>query len=87
MRHAYLVSRTHDGGGCRGGVGSDYCEDYALEIGNDYCADTTMISLCVHVDEIMEYLELSKSPMAKMLLHSIHQETKRLDTSLDKSRK
>ena len=92
MRGAYLVSSNdRNKGRCRGGVGSDYdygpMPDYALEIGNDCYADTTMMSLCVHIDEIMEYLELSRSPIARMLLQSIRQEIKRLDESLAESRK
>jgi hypothetical protein len=71
MRGYYLNSRTNeDCGGCRGGVGSGE-EDYEVEIGNQCHCSIEMMALMAHYDEIMEYLKLEDSPLAKMILRSL----------------
>lgn len=65
MRGVYLRAKCRDGGS-RGGVGSKH-DDYALEIGASQNADCEMLALASMVDEVKELLELSNSPLAKML--------------------
>jgi hypothetical protein len=58
--------------GCRGGVGSGYdSESYALEIGQNCNAELPMLALCVHIDEILEFLNKSESPLAYLILRSM----------------
>ena len=77
MRHAYLT-KGNDIGGSRGGVGGDGGEDYELEIGQNQHASTEMLSLCVYIDEVMEFLESCKSPIGYMIHRGIKAEQKRL---------
>jgi len=87
MRGAYLKpTDPNSNAGCRGGVGSSE-GDYELEIGQGKHASPEMIALCVHIDEILEYLDskCSSSPMARMILVSIEKETKKLQESINQS--
>lgn len=71
MRRAYIRSKQLNDGfrGQRGGVGSDcHGDDYELEVGIESHASPEMLALCQLYDEIMEYLELSRAPLAKLLL-------------------
>ena len=78
MRHAYLT-KGNDIGGSRGGVGGgNGGEDYELEIGQNQHASTEMLSLCVYIDEVMEFLESCKSPIGYMVYRGIKAEQKRL---------
>ena len=92
MRHCYLRVRDSEQGGCRGGVwaGSDGDYDlgheYALEIGQDCNADLPMLALCSHVDEIMEFMSKSESPLANLILKSMRNTEKQLEEQLEKSR-
>ena len=90
MRGCYIrVSDTDRSSGCRGGVGSDRDGDsaeYALEIGNNCNADLTMMALCNHVDEVLEFLNTAESPLAYLVLKSIKQTKKELEIQLEKSR-
>lgn len=90
MRGVYIRKSNPDNrGGSRGGVGSLYSEygsgmDYALEIGNGQNADCEMLALCSLVDEVRELLELSNSPLAKLVLKEWKATTKKLETELEK---
>jgi len=71
MRGAYLRSKKLNTGlgGQRGGVGSgDPSGDYELEIGVDSHASPELMALCQIHDEIIEYLDLSRAPLAKLIL-------------------
>lgn len=71
MRRAYIRTRELNDGfrGQRGGVGSGYHgDDYELEVGMESHASPEMLALCQLYDEILEYLDLSQSPLAKLLL-------------------
>lgn len=86
MRYAYLMNSNGNGertGGSRGGVTSrhDYGE-YELEIGQNQNASPELLSLCVHADEIMEFLDNCDSPIGIMILNGIKKETKELDQKL-----
>ena len=85
MRHAYLTNPGAGGndiGGSRGGVGGDgYETDYELEIGQNQYASAEMLSLCVYIDEVMEFLESCKSPIGYMVYRGIKAEQKRLEIS------
>tara|TARA_R110002051_G_scaffold129838_1_gene203545 strand:+ start:1027 stop:1293 length:267 start_codon:yes stop_codon:yes gene_type:complete len=85
MRHAYLTNPgagCNDIGGSRGGVGGvggdGYETDYELEIGQNQHASAEMLSLCVYIDEVMEFLESCKSPIGYMVYRGIKAEQKRL---------
>lgn len=71
MRHCYLRPSSGNHNGCRGGVLSkdSMGTDYELEIGNDKRASAEMLSLCVHIDEILEYLKNS-TPVGQMIYNS-----------------
>lgn len=71
MRGYYLYPSddSRRGLGSRGGVGSKDC-DYDLEIGQLQTCSFDMMALCVHIDEILEFLNLSDSPISKMILES-----------------
>ncbi len=72
MRAAYLRSKQLNKGlgGQRGGVSDgDLVHDgYELEIGVDSHASPEMLALCQIHDEILEFLDLSRSPLAKLIL-------------------
>ena len=80
MRGYYLrKSDSSQRGGSRGGVGSDNeYGDYDLEIGNSQNADHEMVALCVMIDEVREFLKLSSSPLAGLILHKWEEVTKNL---------
>ncbi len=71
MRGYYLKkSDSNQRGGSRGGVGADNeFGDYDLEIGNSQNADHEMVALCVMIDEVREFLKVTPSPLAKLILH------------------
>lgn len=81
MRGAYLVC-GNGVGGSRGGVGSGHGDDYELEVGQSQNASPRMLALCVLVDEVEEFLRLSKSPLSAMILHQWDVETCRLEKTL-----
>ena len=84
MRYAYLMKSDGERtGGSRGGVtsGHDYGE-YELEIGQNQNASPELLALCVHADEIMEFLEKCESPIGRMILNGITRETKELEQKL-----
>lgn len=84
MRYAYLMNSDGERiGGSRGGVtsGRDYGE-YELEIGQNQNASPELLALCVHADEIMEFLDNCDSPIGIMILNGIKKETKELDQKL-----
>jgi len=88
MRGYYLRTTNYDeSGGCRGGIGSgdDYGDSYALEIGVKCNADEDMMALAVHVDEVTEFLALSPSPLASMLVKSIREVKEALEKQLSES--
>ena len=92
MRGCYIrTSDTDRSSGCRGGVGADHdcggSAEYALEIGNSCNADLTMMALCNHVDEVLEFLNKAESPLAHLVLRSIKQTEKELENQLTESRK
>lgn len=82
MRHAYL-NPTHSDNCMRGGVSSEH-GDYELEIGGSAICSTEMLSMCTLYDEIREFMELSQSPIAKMILAKWAEEQGRLDGILEK---
>ena len=87
MRHAYLQRSGclgSDNGGSRGGVTSGYSggNEYELEIGQNQNASPELLALCVHADEIMEFLEKCDSPIGGMILNGIIKETKELEQKL-----
>ena len=92
MRGAYLRPRSVDRtGGSRGGVGGFWDDrasgpDYELEIGQGQNASPEMLALCAHYDEIMELLDVSKSPLAAMVKKSITNEAGRLKADLAQHR-
>ena len=71
MRSHYFKTKNDDNGGCRGGIRSNDGEEYEVEIGSQCYCSGEMMALMIHYDEIMEYLELSNSPLAKMILLSM----------------
>lgn len=67
----------------RGGVSSSSCgpmgiTENEIEIGNDCNASIEMLALCALIDEIVEYLKLSDSSLAKLILHKYLSEIDRL---------
>jgi len=84
MRHSYLSNSDNVYGGSRGGVSGDG-DNYELEIGERQNASTEMISLCVYIDEVMEFLECSNSSIGSMILRGIKAEQKRLEKCLHKT--
>ena len=84
MRYAYLKRHTPNEGGSRGGVTSGYSggNEYELEIGQNQNASPELLALCVHADEIMEFLEKCDSPIGGMILSGIKKETKDLTDRL-----
>ena len=83
MRYAYLI-RSNGERGSRGGVTSGYSggNEYELEIGQNQNASPELLALCVHADEIMEFLEKCDSPIGGMILNGIIKETKELEQKL-----
>ena len=84
MRYAYLMNSDGERiGGSRGGVtsGHDYSE-YELEIGQNQNASPELLALCVHSDEIMEFLEKCDSPIGGMILSGIKKQIKELNEGL-----
>lgn len=84
MREVYLREKTqgHDSSR-RGGVSSSSCgpmgiTENEIEIGNDCNASIEMLALCALIDEIVEYLKLSDSSLAKLILHKYLSEINRL---------
>jgi len=83
MRYAYLKTSDSRNGGSRGGVTSGYCgNEYELEIGQNQNASPELLALCVHADEIIEFLEKCESPIGGMILSGIKKETKDLTDRL-----
>lgn len=83
MRYAYLMKGDGTNYGSRGGVTSGYSDsEYELEIGQNQNASPELLALCVHADEIMEFLENCNSPIGRMILNGIKKETKELDQKL-----
>lgn len=84
MRYAYLKRHTPNEGGSRGGVTSGYSggNEYELEIGQNQNASPELLSLCVHADEIMEFLEKCDSPIGGMILSGIKKQIKELKEGL-----
>lgn len=79
MRGYYLNRSANVDRGCRGGVGSKSDGDYELEIGHAKNCSPEMMAICVHYDEIIEYLELNnESSIAIMILRSIKNTTERI---------
>lgn len=86
MRSAYLRPVGTNPKGSRGGIGTDTDDgNYELEIGSSQYASPDMVALCVHIDEIFEYLiaKSDESPIARLLLHSLEETRKRLEKGLD----
>lgn len=84
MRYAYLKRHTPNEGGSRGGVTSGYSggNEYELEIGQNQNASPELLSLCVHADEIMEFLEKCDSPIGGMILSGVKKQIKELKEGL-----
>lgn len=84
MRYAYLKRHTPNEGGSRGGVTSGYSggNEYELEIGQNQNASPELLALCVHSDEIMEFLEKCDSPIGGMILSGIKKQIKELKEGL-----
>lgn len=84
MRYAYLMKSDGEHvSGSRGGVTSGHSDgEYELEIGQNQNASPELLALCVHADEIMEFLENCNSPIGRMILNEIKKETKELDQKL-----
>lgn len=85
MRDAYIRKKGNaQRGTMRGGVGygtegrSDAWEDYELEIGENSNCSIAMLSLCVHHDEIMQYIEQQNDPLGKLLLQSMRRKEQEL---------
>ena len=80
MRYAYLMKSDGERtGGSRGGVTSGHSDgEFELEIGQYQNASPELLALCVHADEIMEFLENCNSPIGRMILNGIKKETKEL---------
>ena len=75
MRGCYIRRGDSDQSGCRGGVGSGYdgsgSAEYDLEIGQNCNAELSMLALCSHIDEILEFLNKSESSLAYLILKSM----------------
>ena len=84
MRYAYLKISDSRNEESRGGVTSGYSggNEYELEIGQNQNASPELLALCVHADEIMEFLDNCDSPIGIMILNGIKKETKELDQKL-----
>jgi hypothetical protein len=90
MRGCYIRTGDSEQSGCRGGVGSGYdggSDEYALEIGQNCNAELPMVALCSHIDEILEFLNKSKSesPLAYLILKSMKDTEKDLERQLEKT--
>lgn len=83
MRAAYLRS-TKDGGGCRGGVSSADGEEYELEIGADKNASPEMMALCALIDEVVEFIKFSPSPIGQMIYLQYRKQLNELEKQLQK---
>lgn len=84
MRHAYLRKTDLDeSSGCRGGVTTeDDPAEYELEIGNSCNASCRMLALCSLVDEVEEFLKMTDSLLAKMILSRWSEEKNRLEGAI-----
>lgn len=77
MYHACLRPRTlGDDTGCRGSLFDG--EDYLLEIAGDCNCRPELLALAAHEPELLEFLDMSTSPIATMLRCSIKELTKKL---------
>jgi hypothetical protein len=88
MRGCYIRTGDSEQSGCRGGVGSGRdSEEYALEIGQNCNAELPMVALCSHIDEILEFLNKSKSEssLAYLILKSMKDTEKDLERQLEKT--
>ena len=84
MRYAYLKISDSRSEESRGGVTSGYSggNEYELEIGQNQNASPELLALCVHADEIMEFLEKCESPIGHMILDGIKKQIKELNQKL-----
>ena len=84
MRDAYIRTKgLAPGETQRGGVGWSHDSnpdsldqlkgEYELEIGEDSNCSISMLALCVHYDEILQYIEQQDDPLGKLLLQSLRQ--------------
>ena len=65
------IRKADSTSGCRGGIIGQEDGSYAIEIGaNCYCEAEPAV-VAGYYREILELLEISKSPLAKMLLYNI----------------
>ena len=86
MRTSYLRTSGSTIRGCRGGIGAELesgsIAEYALEIGSTCNAALSMLALCVHIDEVLEFLASSESSLASLILQSIKEKEKDLGKRL-----
>jgi hypothetical protein len=80
---SYYLKPTHDKPGCRGGVKTKDGVEYELEVGSDKYCSAEMLALCAHIDEILEFLQMSQSTIAKLILHSYYDIVSDIQTKLD----
>ena len=78
MRYVYLQQST-DSNGCRGGVSIRAGGEYELEVGNHKNASLEMLALCSLIDEIIEFLKLSPSPLAELILAKYKEQVYKLN--------
>lgn len=85
-RYIELQPRTHSSNGSRGGIGEHHhdlvASSYALEIGGNCKADTKLLAVAAHADEIMELTRRSDSPLARLVWRSIDALKRQLDDKL-----
>jgi hypothetical protein len=81
------LKAVHDGGGCRGGaghtdlLGMGLGGDYAIEIGAQCNCDPELLALAELAPVVKEFLTLSKSPMAALILAQWMKYTEQLTES------
>jgi|TARA_R110000765_G_scaffold398788_1_gene493244 hypothetical protein len=87
MRGFYLHPANDTNRGCRGGVGySNGAEDYELEVGVNCTASSELIAICVLKDEILEFLAMQDSNVAKLILATYHQKVEEINNKYEEKR-
>lgn len=80
----YIRRGSEVDGGCRGGIATVDSEygDYAIEIGKDCYCQAAPAVVAGYANEIIEFLETTKSPLGRLLLTNIRLGIEEFDNQL-----